>query len=102
MANIFIITNGYSITPEHKRVLEAFNLMAEKTMEVKEIEHFYYGSSLIMSSVRLVGGSYGHFNITANRVSFNGHTCSTEEHKLFTELTYRDELFNGKLGGYLQ
>ena len=101
MAKIILKTNGYKLSNELYHVVETFNVIAQETMEVKEIEYFYYGDKLVMTSVRLINGNYGQFNITEKRVSFNGHTCTTEEKKLFEDLTWNDELFNGKLGGRL-
>ena len=102
MAQIIVKTNGYKLSTELSKVVTEFSTMACETMEVKEIEHFYYGDKLVMTSVRLSNGHYGHFNITEKRVSFNGHTCLLEEKKLFANLTWNDEIFNGKLGGRLQ
>ena len=92
-------TNGYEIGKELQAMIERFDRAVEKLFgdEVKAIEHFYYGDKLDMLTVRLHGKSYGQFNITAKRVSFNGHTCRMDEYKRFEMLTYNDECFNGKL-----
>ena len=91
-------TNGYEISEELKAVVEQFNRKAEERLNnVKEIEHFYYGDKLVMTSIRLENKNYGQFNITTKRVSFNGHTCSYEELAVFESLTWNDELYKGEL-----
>lgn len=96
--NIIVKSNGYEISEELERVVTQFNEKAYERLAVKEIEHFYYGESLVMTTVRLAfNNHYGHFNITANRVAFNGHTCTMEERKLFESLTWNDELYRGTL-----
>ena len=61
------------------------------------VKHFYYGDYLDFADIILDSGSYGSFNITAHRVSFNSHTCSEDEYKKFTMMTHKDELFIGLL-----
>ena len=91
-------TNGYTISEELNAVIEQFEKVAsERLSNIKKIEHFYYGDKLSMSDIYLEGGHYGQFNITAKRVSFNGHTCSHEERAIFESLTWNDELFKGRL-----
>ena len=92
-------TNGYEIGAELKAMIERFESAVAKLFgsHAIEIEHFYYGDKLDMLTVRLSNKHYGHFNITAKRVSFNGHTCSFEELDKFEMLTFNDECFNGKL-----
>lgn len=81
--------NGYAIDSKLTAIKERFENAARKLFgdEVKEINHFYYGDKLIMSDIKL----------TAKRVSFNGHTCTFEQHDKFALLTLNDELFKGKL-----
>lgn len=91
--------NGYAIDSKLTAIKEKFEEVAEKLFgdEVKEINHFYYGDKLIMSDIKLNDRHYGQFNLTAKRVSFNGHTCTSEQYDKFALLTLNDELFKGKL-----
>ena len=61
------------------------------------ISHFYYGDHVDKADVILRPGEYAHFNISANRISLCGYTCSTEDLTRFGSLTYRDECYKGKL-----
>ncbi len=61
------------------------------------MNHFYYGDHLDMADILLEPGRYAHFNVSANRVSLCGYTCSDDDLKKFESLTYRDECYNGKL-----
>lgn len=92
-------TNGYIVGEKLKEMIKRFENAVEKLFgaSVIKIEHFYYGDKLDMLTVKLDNKHYGHFNITAKRVSFNGHTCSSEEYAKFEMLTFNDECFNGKL-----
>lgn len=92
-------TNGYGISKELEAMIERFNNAVAKLFgdNVKSIEHFYYGDKLDMLTVKLNNKHYGQFNLSAKRVSFNGHSCSFEEYEKFEMLTYNDELYNGKL-----
>lgn len=92
-------TNGYNIGTELKAMITRFENAVKKLFgcHAIEVEHFYYGDNLDMVTVKLVNGNYGDFNLTAKRVSFNGHTCSLAERKTFEMLTYNDECYNGKL-----
>ena len=97
--DIIVKHNGYRPGEDLKRVIEKFNeaayiLFGEK---IDRIEHFYYGDRLDMVTVWLYGKSYGHFNLTANRVSFNGNTCMIWEFDRFAALTWNDECFDGML-----
>ena len=92
-------TNGYEISKELKVMINRFNNAVAKLFgdNVKSIEHFYYGDKLDMLTVKLKNKHYGQFNLSAKRVSFNGHSCSFEEYEKFGLLTYNDELYSGKL-----
>lgn len=97
--DIIVKTNGYRIGEDLKRVIDKFNhaayiLFGEK---IDRIEHFYYGDRLDMVTIWLYGKHYGDFNLTAKRVSFNGHTCTWWELYLFEALTWNDECYNGML-----
>jgi hypothetical protein len=93
---ITIKDNGYKCE-KVQNMITIFNIAVERIFPECEIEHFYYGDALCFTDVILPGGEYGHFNITSNRVSFNGHTCSFLNCKQFERLTYNDELFKGEL-----
>ena len=62
-----------------------------------KMRHFYYGDDLDMVDIVLQNGDYGCFNITEKRVSFNSHCGDGENIRKFESMTYRDELFEGKL-----
>ena len=98
MMTIETKTNGYK-ADELQELIKVFNTATEKLFGDCHIEHFYYGDSLDMISVRLSNNNYGHFNLSAKRVSFNGHDCSKDEFNKFIQLTYNDDLFdlNGRL-----
>lgn len=98
MANIIVQDNGYKLGRGLLNVCYDWEDLVESTFEnIKEIEHFYYGTDLIMTTVRLSDNYYGHFNITENRISFNGHTCTAEQREKFESCTWNDELYDGKL-----
>ena len=101
MFKIEVKTNGYENyqSEELKRMVQIFNEEVQNRFYDYNgvIEHFYYGERLVMTTVRFSNKNYGQFNITANRVSFNGFTCSTLEKAIFESLTYNDELFAGSL-----
>ena len=88
--------NGYAAAGIQK-MIAIFNKATEKLFPNCEVEHFYYGDTLSMSTVRLAPGHYGHFNIGENRVALTGYTCSWDELDLFKSMTYRDECFKGQL-----
>lgn len=92
-------TNGYEVSKKIEEMIKRFENAVAKLFgdNVKSIEHFYYGDKLDMLTVKLNNKYYGQFNLTAKRVSFNGHTCSFEDLKKFEMLTYNDECYNGKL-----
>lgn len=96
---VTIKTNGYEAKGIQK-MISVFNKAVEKLFwqnEV-EVEHFYYGDKISMCTVRLLHtGQYGDFNISENRISFNGHTCTRTTYKKFEQLTYNDELHESKL-----
>lgn len=89
-------TNGYTAEGIQK-MIAVFNKVAEKFFPECEVEHFYYGDRLSMTDIRLGNGHYAHFNITENRVSLSGFTCTNEQYMIFRSMTYRDECYNGKL-----
>lgn len=96
MITIETKTNGYT-NHEAAEMIDRFNRAAEKLFPNCKIEHFYYGDRLDMADIILDGFGYAHFGITANRVSLGGYTCHPETLKLFESMTYRDELYSGKL-----
>ena len=88
-------TNGYK-AEELQDLIEAFNEAGKDLFgDGGEIVHFYYGDFLDMITVTTPGGGYGHFNLSKNRISFNGHCCDIGEYDKFTRMTYNDELFRG-------
>jgi hypothetical protein len=89
-------SNGYTASGIQK-MLNTFNNAAEKLFPACEIEHFYYGDKLSMTTLRLRPGRYAHFNISENRVSLTGYECSREELTTFQSMTYKDELYKGNL-----
>ncbi len=66
---------------------------------VDRIDEFFYGERLVMTTIVLKNRHYGNFNLTARRISFCGHECTTEEYNTFGRLTLNDELYVGGLVG---
>lgn len=95
MKDIRVKTNGYELTEEHKKVLKVWEEEAYKILDIKYIDEFYYGDKLVMATIKLNDGNYGHFNITEKRISLNGLTCTHEQHNLFATLTWNDECYIG-------
>lgn len=97
--DIIVKTNGYRIGEDLKRVIDKFNDAAYILFgdRIVFIEHFYYGDRIDMVTIYLHGGSYADFNLTAKRVSFNGHSCLSCEFNRFEALTWNDECYNGML-----
>ena len=89
-------TNGYK-AEGLQEMISKFEKVAGLLFPDCTVRHFYYGDHLDMVDIILDSGSYGYFNLTAHRVSFNSHTCKEDEYKRFTMMTHRDELFDGKL-----
>lgn len=67
-------TNGYTISKELETMVKRFEHAASEIFPTWEAEHFFYGNKLVMTTIKGNGCEYADFNITANRVSFNGHT----------------------------
>lgn len=89
-------TNGYTAEPVQD-MIQKFEKVAERLFPCCTVKHFYYGDTLDMADIVLSPGKYAHFNISANRVSLNGYTCSGEDLLKFESMTHRDELYDGKL-----
>ena len=98
MMTITTKTNGYK-AEGLQELIKIFNKAAENLFGECTVEHFYYGDLLDMISITLPNRHYGQFNLTAKRVSFNGHTCTDEEYNKFTQMTFNDDLYelNGRL-----
>lgn len=98
MANTKYKTNGYR-AEGLQNMIQIFNKAAQNLFGDCMIEHFYYGDSLDMITVILPNRNYAYFNLSAKRVSFNGHTCTIEEYDKFSQLTYNDDIYemNGRL-----
>lgn len=90
-------TNGYTISEELETMKQRFEYVCSILFPEWEVEHFYYGNKLIMTTIRGNGCEYADFNITAKRVSFNGHTLSRKNYKLCEAMTHNDECYNGRL-----
>lgn len=98
MMNITIETQDNGYAPHAAaRMIELFNRAAEKMFPGCTVRHFYYGDRLDMVDVVIGNGLYAHFNITENRVSLCGWTCSTKSLEKFMKMTYRDNLYAGEL-----
>lgn len=89
-------TNGYD-AERIQPMIKTFEQAAEKLFPDCTVRHFYYGEYLVMTDILLEPGEYANFNVSANRVSLTGYTCSDANLKIFESFTYRDECFNGKL-----
>jgi hypothetical protein len=90
-------TNGYEIGRHLETMVKRFETVMNEYFPDWEVEHFYYGSKLVMTTVKGCGCEYAEFNISAIRVSLNGCTCTRSHHKLFESFTYNDECHEGKL-----
>ena len=90
-------TNGYTISEELKTMVKRFEVAASELFPEWKMEHFYYGEKLVMTTIKGNGCEYADFNITANRVSFNGHTLTRTRYKLCESLTHNDECHKGRL-----
>ena len=90
-------TNNYVISKELNTMLKRFECAVQKLFPEWEVEHFYYGDKLVMTTIKGCGCEYAEFNISAKRVSFNGHTLTRTHYKLCESLTHNDECHNGKL-----
>jgi hypothetical protein len=95
--NITTKTNGYTISKELKTMVERFEAAANILFPDWKMEHFYYGEKLVMTTIRGCGCEYADFNISANRISFNGHTLTRTHFKLCESITYNDECHAGRL-----
>lgn len=95
--NITVKTNGYTLGKELDTMVKNFECAVEELFPDWTIEHFYYGDKLVMTTIRGCGCEYADFNITANRVSFNGHTLTRAHYKICASLTHNDECHEGKL-----
>ena len=96
MENIVYKTNGYDrmISCKMKQVIKWFNhAVRQSFIDHYRIEHFYYGDKLDMITVYLDNGHYGDFNLKETSIHFNGHTCSTEEYEIFSNLTWNDPCY---------
>ena len=89
-------TNGYR-AETILDMISKFDKAAARLFPGCPVRHYYYGDYLDMADVVLPNGDYGHFNVTAKRVSFNGHCGDGENIRKMESMTYNDELFNGKL-----
>lgn len=90
-------TNGYDLTTEFQRLINAWMEFCESNMKVKAIELFYYGDKLVFADCTLENGHYGRFNMTESSIHFNGHSGTDEEKAVFETATYNDDLFRGKI-----
>ena len=90
-------TNGYTIGKELETMVQRFEYAASVLLPEWEMEHFFYGEKLVMTTIRGCGCEYADFNISANRVSFNGHTLTRTHCKLCEGLTHNDECYKGRL-----
>ena len=91
-------TNYYTISEELETMKKRFEFVCSVLFPDWEMEHFYYGSKVIMTTISGKKiGEYAQFNITANRVSFNGHTTSLENYKKCESMTHNDECHKGRL-----
>lgn len=90
-------TNGYTIGDELDTMVKRFEYCASVLFPEWELEEFYYGEKLVMATIRGCGCEYCDFNITAKRVSLNGHTLTRNHFKVCEGLTWNDECHEGRL-----
>lgn len=98
MKNIISRTqdNGYKAA-EVQGMIGRFEKAAALLFPGCTVNHFYYGDRIDMASISLGNHHYAHFNVTANRVSLCGWTCSFDEYEKFGSMTHNDELYPGRL-----
>lgn len=96
MLNIETKTNGYE-AKEIQDMKGTFEKAVEKVFGECTVRHFYYGDRLDMVNIIFDDGDYAQFNITMNRVSLGGYSMTDERLKKCGGLTYRDELYKGRL-----
>ncbi len=94
--NIETKTNGYK-AEGLQTMIARFEKVAADIFPGCTVAHFYYGDELDFAAIIVRHGTACSFNITANRVSIGSYGGSDEEVKKWESMTYRDELFNGKL-----
>jgi len=89
-------TNGYK-AEGLQTMIAKFEKVAADLFPGCTVSHFYYGDHLDMADLIVRPGDCCHFNITANRVSLNGYGGTHEDVAKWQSMTYRDELYDGKL-----
>lgn len=94
---ITVKDNGYKISSELDTMIKRFEYCASVLFPDGEIEHFYYGEKLDMLRMKFKGCAYADFNITKNRVSLTGYTCTMSDVKTLAGLTHNDECYDGRL-----
>lgn len=90
-------TNGYTISEDLETMKKRFEKACSILFPNWEVEHFYYGEKIIMTTIKGNGCEYADFNITSKRVSFNGHTLTRTNYKKCETMTHNDECYNGIL-----
>jgi hypothetical protein len=90
-------TNGYELTMEFQRLINAWTEFCKNNMKVKAIELFYYGDKVVFADCILENGHYGCFNMTQDLIHFYCHSCTDNEKAVFEAATYNDYLFSGKI-----
>ena len=88
-------TNGYQAVGLQDLIAK-FEKVAGKLFPGCTVSHFYYGDHCDMADL-IIGDDYAHFCIYSTRVSLTGYTCSDINLRKFESMTYRDELYDGKL-----
>jgi hypothetical protein len=78
--------NGYKAS-SLLSMISTFNKTAKEFFPDCTVKHFFYGDTLDMADIILTTGIYAHFNISENRVSLTGYTCSPEQYLSFCEIT---------------
>ena len=89
-------TNGYR-AEGLQDLIHKFEKAAAKLFPGCTVSHFYYGDHVDMADLGVRPGDYAHFNIYADRVSLNGYAGSHEDVTKWESMTYRDELYDGRL-----
>lgn len=93
---VTIKDNGYRAEGV-QGTIRAFERAAVQLFPGCTIQHFYYGNGLSMTDLVLGPSQYAHFDISANRVSLGGYTCSEEDLEKLGNMTHNDRLYGGKL-----
>lgn len=96
MIEIKVETNGYEISTDLQNMISEFNFRVKCLFKDCKIEHFYYGSKLVMTSITFGGCNTADFNISANRVAMVGYATQKTYLDKCKSLTFNDECYKSE------